>query len=40
MGVVGNVLPLATGVMTDTLAANPVPFEHSTEAGAPYRSLA
>ena len=29
MGVVGNVIPLATGVMTDTLAGNPVPFEHS-----------
>jgi ATP-binding cassette subfamily B multidrug efflux pump len=35
MGIVGNVLPLATGVMTDTLAGNPVPFEHSTETGAP-----
>src|SRR6266850_1035655 len=35
MGVVGNILPLATGVMTDTLAGNPVPFEHTTEAGAP-----
>jgi len=30
MGIVGNVIPLATGVMTDTLAGNPVPFEHST----------
>jgi len=29
MGIVGNVIPLATGVMTDTLAGNPVPFEHS-----------
>jgi ATP-binding cassette subfamily B multidrug efflux pump len=28
MGFIGNVLPLATGVMTDTLAGNPVPFEH------------
>ncbi len=35
MGVIGNVLPLATGVMTDTLAGNPVPFEHTTETGAP-----
>jgi len=35
MGIVGNALPLATGVMTDTLAGNPVPFEHSTQAGAP-----
>src|SRR6266851_355940 len=35
MGVVGNVLPLATGVMTDTLAGNAIPFEHSAQAGAP-----
>jgi ATP-binding cassette subfamily B protein len=35
MGIVGNVLPLATGVMTDTLAGNSVPFEHSTKAGTP-----
>jgi len=28
MGLIGNVLPLAVGVMTDTLAGNPVPFEH------------
>jgi ATP-binding cassette subfamily B multidrug efflux pump len=35
MGFVGNVLPLATGVMTDTLAGNPVPFEHATQTGAP-----
>src|SRR6266849_8762200 len=35
MSVVGNVLPLATGIMTDTLAGNPVPFEHATPTGAP-----
>src|SRR6266404_3211010 len=35
MGVVGNILPLATGVMTDALAGNAVPFEHSARAGAP-----
>src|SRR5205807_4550917 len=35
MGIVGNVLPLATGVMTDTLAGNAVPFEHSIQSGAP-----
>src|SRR5260370_11115419 len=29
MGIFGNVIPLATGVITDTLAGNPVPFEHS-----------
>jgi ATP-binding cassette subfamily B multidrug efflux pump len=34
MGLVGNILPLAVGVMTDTLAGNPVPFEHSTDLGA------
>jgi len=32
MGIIGNVIPLATGVITDTLAGNAVPFEHSTEA--------
>jgi ATP-binding cassette subfamily B protein len=31
MAIIGNVLPLATGVMTDTLAGNPVPFEHSSQ---------
>ncbi len=31
MGIVGNIIPLATGVMTDTLAGNPVPFEHSAQ---------
>ncbi len=35
MGIVGNVLPLATGVMTDTLAGNTVPFEHSTQTSTP-----
>src|SRR5712692_6875806 len=35
MGIIGNVLPLATGVMTDTLAGNPVPFERTAETGAP-----
>ena len=29
MGIVGNVIPLATGVITDTLAGNSVPFEQS-----------
>ena len=29
MGIIGNVIPLATGVITDTLAGSPVPFEHS-----------
>ena len=35
MSIVGNALPLATGVMTDTLAGNSVPFEHSTQARTP-----
>ena len=35
MGIVGNVLPLATGVMTDTLAGNAIPFEHSTQTANP-----
>src|SRR6267378_8104965 len=35
MSIIGNVLPLATGIMTDTLAGNAAPFEHSSQAGAP-----
>ena len=35
MSLIGNALPLATGVMTDTLAGNPVPFEHATPSGTP-----
>jgi ATP-binding cassette subfamily B multidrug efflux pump len=30
MSIIGNLIPLATGVITDSLAGNPVPFEHST----------
>ena len=30
MGIIGTVIPLATGVITDSLAGNAVPFEHST----------
>ena len=33
MGIVTNVLPLATGVMTDTLAGSPAPFEHAGGKG-------
>ncbi len=33
MSVIGNVLPLATGIMTDTLAGNPVPFQHAARTG-------
>jgi ATP-binding cassette subfamily B protein len=32
MGIIGNVIPLATGVITDTLAGSQRPFEHSTGA--------
>jgi ATP-binding cassette subfamily B multidrug efflux pump len=36
MSVVGNVVPLATGVLTDTLAGSPRPFAHAAgEDGAP-----
>ncbi|HKW62428.1 MAG TPA: ABC transporter ATP-binding protein [Candidatus Acidoferrum sp.] len=34
MGVVSNILPMATGILTDTLAGSPAPFEHSKTAGA------
>jgi len=33
MGVLGNVIPLATGVITDTLRGDPVPFQHAANAG-------
>jgi ATP-binding cassette subfamily B protein len=33
MGVVTNILPLATGVMTDTLAGSPAPFENAGGKG-------
>jgi ATP-binding cassette, subfamily B, multidrug efflux pump len=39
MGVIGNVLPLATGIMTDTIAGSPAPFEHSQSTGAPLAAL-
>jgi ATP-binding cassette subfamily B protein len=32
MGIIGNVIPLATGVITDTLAGNSAPFQHTSEA--------
>jgi ATP-binding cassette subfamily B protein len=34
MSLLGNFIPLATGVITDTLRGNPVPFEHALETGA------
>lgn len=30
MGIIGNVLPLAIGILTDTLSGSPAPFEHAT----------
>ena len=39
MGIIGNVLPLATGIMTDTIAGSPAPFEHSKSTGAVLASL-
>jgi ATP-binding cassette subfamily B multidrug efflux pump len=36
MGAVGNVIPLATGILTDTLTGSPRPFAHAIgESGAP-----
>src|SRR5260370_2615625 len=35
MSFIGNALPLATGVITDTLAGNAVPFEHTIKADVP-----
>ena len=40
MGIIGNVIPLATGVITDTLAGSQVPFEHSASHGAATHSPA
>src|ERR1700682_155801 len=34
MGVIGNVLPLAIGIMTDTLAGSPAPFQHVSATAA------
>lgn len=33
MGIIGNVLPLAIGIMTDTLAGSPAPFQHASAQG-------
>src|SRR5271155_4285661 len=36
MGVIGNVIPLATGIITDTLTGSPRPFAHAlNDEGAP-----
>jgi ATP-binding cassette subfamily B protein len=39
MGIIGNILPLATGVMTDTIAGSPAPFEHAMKTGTPLGAL-
>jgi ATP-binding cassette, subfamily B, multidrug efflux pump len=39
MGIIGNVLPLAIGIMTDTLAGSPAPFEHALSTGTPLAAL-
>src|SRR6516162_2177421 len=33
MGLIGNIVPLATGIITDSLAGSPRPFLHSEQAG-------
>jgi ATP-binding cassette, subfamily B, multidrug efflux pump len=33
MGFIGNFIPLITGIITDVLAGNPVPFQHTQAAG-------
>ena len=36
MGLIGNLIPLATGILTDTLTGSPRPFAHAVgESGAP-----
>src|SRR5690349_19924116 len=32
MSILGTVIPLATGVITDTLRGDPVPFQHTSDA--------
>jgi len=32
MSLLGNLIPLATGVITDTLRGDPVPFQHASDA--------
>src|SRR5215469_12921941 len=38
MGVIGNVLPLAIGILTDTLSGSPAPFEHAAGPTAVIRA--
>jgi ATP-binding cassette subfamily B protein len=39
MGIIGNVLPLAIGIMTDTLAGSPAPFQHAPGPQAAISAL-
>jgi len=39
MGILGNVLPLAIGILTDTLSGSPAPFEHAGNAGAALSAM-
>jgi ATP-binding cassette subfamily B protein len=34
MGLLGNLIPLATGVITDTLRGDPIPFQHAPDQNA------
>src|SRR5207249_10718637 len=39
MGIIGNVLPLAIGILTDTLSGSPAPFEHAGGTGAAVAAM-
>jgi ATP-binding cassette, subfamily B, multidrug efflux pump len=39
MGTIGNVLPLAIGILTDTLSGSPAPFEHAGSTGATLAAM-
>lgn len=39
MGIIGNVLPLAIGILTDTLSGSPAPFEHASNTGAAIAAM-
>ena len=39
MGILGNVLPLAIGILTDTLSGSPAPFEHAGNTGAALSAM-
>src|SRR5947208_5813262 len=39
MGIIGNVLPLAIGILTDTRSGSPAPFEHAGGTGAAVAAM-